>query len=162
MMKLGVVLVLVAVIVLYLSRSRMASAPPQMPAVHLGDVPRVLQSVVSAGRDGTFGVVLFGERGQPPAEVDALNVQFSVENGRVGLDWVLLAPLNIAARERVTAFFKKQGSPLAPRSMNNVDYLRTEKGDLATLCEAMLRSVFSVTETQRMDLIAEGFTWSSK
>jgi hypothetical protein len=159
-MKLALVVVLMVVVVAFLvRRATTSSAVPPLPTVRLGDVERVFRSVDATRRDGTFGVFLFGERDQQPAEMDALNVQFSVENGRVGLDWVLLSPLNVAARDRVVAFFEKHGSPLSPRSMNDVNYLRTEKGDLARLCKDMLSSVFAVADTQRMDLIAEGFEW---
>ncbi len=154
------VVAVLAIVAVLLSRTRAAPVLASMPQVRLGDVSRVFQLVSSTQRDGTFGVLLFGERGQPPAEMDALNVQFSVENGRVGLDWVLLAPRNVEARDRVVAFFERSGSASTSRSMNGVNYLRTENGDLANLAVTMLRSVFGVTDTQEMPLIAEGFSWA--
>ena len=130
--------------------------------VRLSDIANILQRVSAAGEDGTFAVFLFGEKGEAPAVEDTLNLQFSVERGHTGLDWVLLAPRNIAARERVTVFFAQRGSPLTQRSANGVDYLRTERGDLAALARELLTRVFGVTDQQSMDLVAEGFEWEGE
>ena len=133
------------------------SDPPPSPNVHLSDLPRIFNLVAEAQIDGTFAVFLFGPNGSPPHETDALNLQFSIENGRVGLDWVLLADENVAAADRVMAFFAQQGSPLIHRMENDVVYLRTESGHLPRLGTELLRSVFGVTQGQEMHLIAEGF-----
>jgi len=155
--KLPIVIAAGTAVVVYWLLARSKQATEQR--VRLAAIPRALHLVSSAREDGTFAVFLFGENGRPPAGEDALNVQFSIENGRVGLDWVLEAPGNLAARDRVTAFFAKHGSPLGERTMNDVSYLRTESGDLAPLCRELLRSVFGVTDRQEMQLASEGFTW---
>ena len=139
---------------------RQAAANPRQ-LVRLADIPGVLQLVSATRHNGTFAVFLFGEGGKPPAPKDALNVQFSIEHRRVGLDWVLLAPANIAARGRVAAFFEERRIPLTTSTMNDVSQLRTETGDLAALCSDLLRTVFGVTHAQEMELISEGFAWSS-
>lgn len=138
-------------------RARASSGTP--PQVMLADISRLYARLAATHKDGSFAVLLFGESGQPPAERDALNVQFSIEGGRVGLDWVLLAPPNVAARRKVDAFFAERGSPLTEHTANGVSYLRTENGDLPALCRDLLRSVFGVTDAQHLFLIPEGFTW---
>ena len=147
-----------AIILIYLFIVRARRAPKQF--VRLADIPRVLQLVSATHRSGTFAVLLFGESGKSAGR-DALNVQFSIEHRRVGLDWVLLAPANVAARDRVTAFFEERRSPLTLSTLNEVSQLRTETGDLAALCSDLLRSVFGVSDVQEMQLISEGFAWSS-
>jgi hypothetical protein len=116
-------------------------------------------AVVAAKEDGSFGVFLFGKNGSPPAKDAALNVQFSIEDGRVGLDWVSNGQLNDMERARVEAFFRERGAPMSPRSANGMSYMRTESGDLPTLAQELLRTVFGVTDEQDMLLIAEGFAW---
>jgi hypothetical protein len=152
-------LALVAVIALNARHRRRASTGVETPEVRLSDIPSIFARVAATRKDGSFAVLLFGETGRPPAEKDALNVQFSIEGGRVGLDWVLLAPLNVAARQKVTAFFAERRIPLTEHTMNGVSYLRTESGDLPSLCRDLLRDVFGVTDGQLMFLIPEGFTW---
>lgn len=159
--KLPVLIAAAIAIVYVLIARRRQTKTDAMQMVRLADVPRVLELLSATHRDGAFAVFLFGEAGQPPARKDALNFQFSIENGRVGFDWVLLSELNVAARDRVTAFFERRRSPLAMNTMNDVNQLRTETGDLVALSRDLLRSVFGVTEGQNMELIAEGFTWSS-
>ena len=41
--------------------------------------------------------------------------------------------------------------------MNDVDYLRTEQGDLVALCGDLLAEVFGVSNQQEMDLTVDGF-----
>jgi hypothetical protein len=123
------------------------------------DIPRIFDRLVEAKRDGSFAVLLFGRDGAAPAKVDALNVQFSLQEGRVGLDWVLVAPLNVAAQRDVAAFLRRQGATARRREENGVKYLRTEEGDLVRLCQSLLREQFGVTANQRLRLIASDFTW---
>jgi hypothetical protein len=47
------------------------------------------------------------------------------------------------------------------RESNGVEYLRVEGERIGELVQEFLREEFGVTSDQRMDLIAEGFTWSS-
>jgi hypothetical protein len=132
------------------------------PAVCLPDVPRVVRMLREAGSEGAFAVLSFGKNSAAPAEQDALNVQFSVEDGRIGLDWVLVSPLNIAEESRVLTFFNREGRPVESRSRNGVSYLRIEDGDLAALCELLLARLFGVTAEQELPLIAEGVSSRGK
>jgi hypothetical protein len=159
----SVILAAVALVVIATVVARsVRTAPAAMPNVRLGDVTRVYELVAATRKDGAFGVLLFGKNGAPPAAVDALNIQFSIENGHVGFDWVSNGQLNDPEIARVSAFFAQQGATLSSRSMNGVNYLRTERGDLPKLAQDLLRTVFGVTDHQDMQLIAEGFTWTDQ
>jgi hypothetical protein len=131
-----------------------------LPALTLRDVPKVLSALSSTGRDGHFAVFLFGPDGQPPAQMDALNIQFSIEGGRVGIDWVLLAPLNLESQSRFVEFFEKKARAVIRRENNQVKCLRVEGEGLAELMQDFLASEFKATSDQKMDLIAEGFVWA--
>ena len=115
-----------------------------MPAVTLSDIPAVFSALVEAGQDESFAVFLFGPAGQPPAAVDALNVQFSIEGGHSGIDWVLLAPLNLESQAQFVQFFTRRGRQVLPREMNQVKYLRVEGDHLAELMQELLRVEFQV------------------
>jgi hypothetical protein len=130
-----------------------------MASVTLNDVPRVNSLLTRTMDDGRFAVVLFGPDGEAPAPVDSLNLQFSIEDGRVGIDWVLLAPMDVNASDRVSAFFSAEDVPVRKLEMNNVSYMRVEEGDLITLFQDSLVQVFRVTPDQHMTLISEGFAF---
>jgi hypothetical protein len=129
----------------------------EMLSVSLLDVPRVLSSLSATGKDGSFAVFLFGTKGQPPAKVDALNVQFSLEGGRPGIDWVLLAPLNLESQVKFIGFFTQKRLTLLHKEQNDVKYLRVEGDHLAELLQGFLSGEFGVASEQRMKLIVSGF-----
>jgi hypothetical protein len=145
--------------IVFAVRGQRSSRAAAMPSVTVRDIPGVLGALSATARDGNFAVFLFGADGQAPAETDALNVQLSIEGGRVGIDWVLLAPLNLESRSRFVAFFERKGQTVGAREMNDVKYLRVEGGEPAALLQEFLSSEFKVAPEQKMDLIAEGFVW---
>jgi hypothetical protein len=128
--------------------------------VALSDVPGIFAALSSTGKDGSFAVFLFSAAGQVPATVEELSVQFSIEAGKMGIDWVLLEPPNLASQSRVGTFFERKGYPLLRRRMNEVEYLRVEGEQLADLLQELLRIEFRVTPEQKMNLIASGFAWA--
>jgi hypothetical protein len=134
-------------------------APAPLPSVTTEDIPAVLAALSSDGEDGDFAVFLFGESGQPPAAMDALNVQFSVERERMGIDWVLLAQLNVDNQMRFVAFFESNGRSVQRRQLNDVRYLRVEGDGLAELLQQFLLTEFGVRSDQTLELIVSGFAW---
>jgi hypothetical protein len=129
------------------------------PTITLAQVPELYDSLASVPNDGHFAVVLFGEAGGAPRAVDALNLQFSVEGGRLGLDWVLLAPDNVANEERVHTFLSDRGFQVQSIEVNDVPYLRVEGANLPEIGQALLTELFRVTPSQPMYVIVEGFEW---
>jgi hypothetical protein len=93
---------------------------------------------------------------------DAVNLQYSVEQGAVGLDWVLLGKTNIADKEKVSAFASQQGHPMTERVMNHVHYLRTEGRDLDKLGVSVIVDYYGIPRDAKLDLITEGFEWPQK
>jgi len=136
-------------------------APPrELPPVTLGEVPRVFAALTSTARDGNFAAFLFGAGGEPPAPMDALNLQFSIDGGRMGIDWVLLAPLNVESQTRFVEFFERKGRSVLRLEGNGVRYLRVEGDELPQLAQEFLVAEFQVLREQKMKLIAEGFIWA--
>jgi hypothetical protein len=72
--------------------------------VRIGDIRRVFQRLAASGTDGTFAVFMFQPNGASKPTTDELSVQFSIESGRPGLDWVLEDAANVAAKDRVEGF----------------------------------------------------------
>lgn len=88
---------------------------------------------------------------------DYLNLQYCVEQGVVGLEWVLLGPRNIADKKRLTNYMKHQGHKVIAKEMNDVAYLRVEEGDIIQLGLNIVRDFYSIPEDAVMGLLVDGF-----
>lgn len=155
-MKLVVVFLIFLVIIFFLVRYKPRSAPPV--AVPVYDIPRVFAKLQATGADGSFAIFAFLPDGAQGGE-DAVNIQFSVENGRIGLDWVLEGPTNIRDQEKVNVFLRGKGFLPERREMNDVTYWRVEKGEIATLCQDIIREVYHQPADLPLEFIHEGFRW---
>ena len=96
----------------------------------LADIPAIVTKLGTL-HDGSFAVFMFASCHSPGT--DAINLQYSVKRGAVGLDWVLLGDANIADRDKVAAFASQLGHAMSEETMNKVHYLRAEGRDLDTL-----------------------------
>jgi len=126
--------------------------------VKMTDIPAIFDKLRVGGKDGSFAVFIFTPLGKAsPGE--AINLQFSIEQGQIGLDWVLLGPLNLRDKEKFLQFAGKLGHKVVAREGNKVKYLRVEEGDLPKLCEASIRDLYAISSDTGLGFIPEGFTW---
>jgi hypothetical protein len=128
--------------------------------VTVANLPRILATVSASTRAPTFAAFVLTTPDQPDAK-DAVNLQFSLENGRAGFDWILLAPRNIKDKDRFVDFLHRQGHSYSERKMNGVAYLRIEDGDLVQLCSDVVTKLYARPRDEPMDMIVEGFDWTS-
>ena len=148
----GAVALLLAII--WLIRSRVA----EQYQVHIADVPMVFQQLRESGSEGAFAVFMFTDHGRL-GEENGINLQFSIENGIIGLDWVLLAPVNVRDEQRVFDFLKARHAKPRRVTENGVTYLRAEEGDLVQLCQHIMSGLYGIKATEAVDLLPEGFSW---
>ena len=148
----AVVIALVAVV--FFVRSRIAPTY----RVSVRDIPQVITQLSASRSPPAFAAFILVPPDRPD-QGEAVNLQFSIENGRVGFDWVLLAPPNIRDQERFIAFARASGFAPSKREENNVQYLRVEDGDLATLCSEIVTKMYGWPENEPFDMITEGFVW---
>jgi len=137
-------------------RSRVA----EQHVVQLSDIPQVYERLKEQGSEGAFAVFMFSDHGKL-GEEGQVNIQFSVENGTIGMDWVLIGPVNIRDEKRIDDFLRLRGSPANRREGNGVRYLRTEQGDLTVLCRDIIKGLYGVKGNEGIDLVPEGFSWRS-
>jgi hypothetical protein len=122
------------------------------------DARQVLEQVRASKGHPTFAVFMFSTPDRASSE-DVLNIQFSVENGKAGFDWVLLAPRNIEDEALFVDFARQRGYTPARHEMNNVKYLRVEAGDIARLCSDVISELYRIPASMKVELITEGFAW---
>lgn|SRR5678815_3519479 len=125
----------------------------------VADIPGILAKLATL-KDGSFAVFMFDSA--PSHGEDAVNLQYSVERGTVGLDWVLLGKTNIADKEKIAAFASKLGYSLTEQEMNKVRYLRTEGRNLDKLGTGIIVELYRIPRDSKLELITEGFEWPAK
>ena len=108
--------------------------------------------------DVRYAALAFGTPDRP-SDRDALNIQISAENGKIGFDWVLLAPRNIEDKERFEAFARATGAEPLHRSMNGVSYLRIEHGNPARFAASVVTEMYGLPTNEPLVLFHEGFVW---
>jgi hypothetical protein len=149
-----VAVIAVAAIVFLLTRP----VHPTLAAT-VADIPAIVAKLATC-KDGSFAVFMFDS---PLSSAgDAVNLQYSVEHGAVGLDWVLLGKTNIADKEKVYAFAAQVGHSMTEREMNNVRYLRVEGRDLDKLGTSIIVEFYGIPHDAQLGLITEGFEWPPK
>jgi hypothetical protein len=129
------------------------------PKATVKQIPELLAAMSSPSSFPTFVVFLFTTPDQP-GDDNAINLQFSLEDHKAGLDWVLIAPRNLRDEDRFVAFARSAGFEPERHEMNNVSYWRIETGDIASLCRRVITDLYRIPATQPLDLIVEGFKWA--
>ena len=152
-----IAVVAVAAVVLVIAVLRTRIVRPVR--VTVAEFPRILAAVSASTRTPTFAAFVFTTPDQPEPK-DAVNLQFSLENGRAGFDWVLLAPRNIKDKESFVEYLGRRGYSYSERKMNGVAYLRIEDGDLAQLCSDVVTRLYARPRDEPIDMIVEGFDWT--
>jgi hypothetical protein len=142
----------IALLVL-LVRSRIA----RTYAVTARDIPEVISQLQRSGKNGHFAVLMFVPPGSSDGE--AANLQYSIEQGAVGLDWVLLGPRNIADQKRISEFASKAGYRLDEHERNRVRYLRLTGSGISDLGAKIIRELYQIGPDTKLEMITEGFQW---
>jgi hypothetical protein len=85
----------------------------QIDTVSLAEIPRVYEALQSTGEDGSWAGLI-----PPKSDSDDdeyLNVQFSIESGAIGFDWLLVSSINVHSMIRVNC-----GVSLRPCTSNPI------------------------------------------
>ena len=99
---------------------------------------------------------------EPDDEDPYIDIQYSVHDGVLGLDWVLIEEQNIADKDRITRFIAELGHTVAELEMNGVEFLRVENGDLAALGMSIVKDCYQVTNKQSIWFTRLGFLIDSQ
>lgn len=124
----------------------------------LGQIPVVVEHLRQKGHDGSFVIFTF----QPSATSnpdDAINIQFSIASGRIGLDWRLNSPANIRDKDKFEGFAAAHGQRVQLMETNQVQYFRVEQGDLPLLCQGVIIELYAMRPDVKLDLAVQGFPW---
>lgn len=129
------------------------------PVVRVDQMPRLLEQMVENGVHATFAALMFKSPNAPAGEDPVVNLQYSIEHGIPGFDWVLLSVRNIADQVRVRVFLEGAGYTVMDRTMNGVRFLRVVAGDLAGLGMRLCTEVYGLALDADLSLVAAGFEY---
>ena len=154
---LGVVLVsfLLAIGVAAYSLLRNRVVAPKR--VKVSQIPEVVRQLQVGNVESSFVVFTFDPRGGVPNADTAVNLQYSVSQGRVGLDWALVASANIADKDDIAEFIEKNHHQAAEKETNGVRYLRVEGEGVAALGMQIVNEFYHLDINTDLNLIMEGF-----
>jgi hypothetical protein len=112
----------------------------QTKMISVNDIEDVHHQISSQAMETSFAVFVFTptRNGEAPLEV-----QFSIEKGVTGLDWILMSEPNKREKSRVIQFALDKGFEWQECEMNDWVYLRTEQGDLVGLCTALINDLYA-------------------
>ena len=156
MKAIGLVLLVLFCVAVFLYLRRRASTGGGF--VTTRDFPGLCNALQRSGKAGSFWVVLV------PATAGrdgyAANLQYSIEDGVLGADWVLVAERNIEDKDQFLACLQGAGARVTEKERNGVRYLRaTGAPDLALAGQELLHRVYAVTADDDLQLIVTGFPW---
>jgi hypothetical protein len=127
-------------------------------AVELRQIPQVLGELPTGLSSPVFATFMFNAPDQPSSD-NTLNIQFSVEKGMVGFDWVLLGDKNIRDERSYVDFARAAGYEPILEQLNGVKYWRVERGDLAQLCEDVITKLYNHPQDEPVEMVVYGFDW---
>jgi hypothetical protein len=141
-------------------RDKAVSVPRVLKSieVQVGDLPAVVEAM-SRGSAAVRWAALAFTTPDRATDDDALNIQISIENGKVGFDWVLLGPRNIEDQEKFRTFVRARGIEPVRRTVNGVQYLRVESADAADLAASIVTEMYHLPPSEPLGLFHEGFDW---
>ena len=129
----------------------------EYPLIYINEVPALIEQLNLGEGFPRYAVLMYVPKDSRDGE--HVNLQYSAENGVVGLDWVLLGGRNIEDKEAIAFFCKRLGHLFTECEMNGVNYLRAEGYGLAELGMQVLNQFYRFGPEDRVKLLVEGFEW---
>ncbi len=141
-------------------RGKGVTIPRLLKAVEVrpDDLPAIVEAMSRGSANVRYAGLTFSTPDRPSAD-DAVNLNISFESGKVGFDWVLLAPRNIEDQEKFRTFARAHGVEPTNRSMNGVSYLRVEDAHVAKFATSVVTEMYHRPPTEPLGLFHEGFEW---
>lgn len=150
-----IVLIIGALVILFFIIRNLRKIKVIIPqTISVQEIPKVYNDLIKNGKDPSFAVFMFPANDHS-IEENSINLQFSIENAKIGLDWVLLGSANIQERKLFENYMRKNRMTPVLKSLNGVDYLRVEGERLDKTCYNFLRTVYGFSNESEVDYIIE-------
>lgn len=130
--------------------------------IKVAHIHDVVEQLSEKGQDGSFAVLMFIPPKLSRNNNNDVNLQYSIEFGITGLDWVLLGPRNLKDKNRISIFLKKHGFKVLNFDMNDVRYFRIEEKDISLAGIQIATKFYGLTLDEDIELLIHGFTWDEE
>ena len=128
--------------------------------VRVSQLPSVVEQLRTKGKHASWVVFMFYT---PIASVSTddqcINLQYSVDDDRVGLDFVLLGPRNIEDKKSLAKFIASKGHAVTEMELNEVCFLRVEDGEVAALGVSIATEFYQLERGTEIGLLFRGFEY---
>lgn len=128
-----------------------------MNLVASADIPEIIAQLQVSAKEGNASVLTIAQDGSPDG--DGIRLQFSIDHGVVGLDWVLLGHRNVSDHSRIAEMAAALGYHVEERDLDEVRYLRMTGQGIAELGTAIIRDFYGIHPATRIPMLTVGFTW---
>ena len=120
--------------------------------VDISHIPKVFEILSATKAEGAFGTFIVPVK----EKNDSLNIQFSYEDNRIGLDWVLLGEINKDNKDKFLEYAKRKGYRLIQKEGKGVKYFRAVEGDLVDLCQSIILELYDYNPNAPFGLVYHG------
>ena len=90
---------------------------------------------------------------------NAVNLQYSIAGGVVGIDWVLIGPRNVADKMKVIDFALSLGYRLEERDENGCRFLRMIGSGISELGAGIIHDLYKIDRNTKLEIMTQGFEW---
>lgn len=149
-----VLLLLLAGMAIYLFWRARRDPGVQRKTVAVADIAKVFREISTQAVETSFAVFII-QRGESD---DPVEIQFSVEDGKAGVDWILMSPPNIEEKPKVIEYAVSRGFEWREKEMNDWQYMRIDDGDVAGLCMSLITDLY---EAEQVELKYGGFRYTA-
>ncbi len=137
-------LLLLAGIAIYLLWRSRRDPGVQRTTIAVADVAEVFRQISAQAVETSFAVFIIQREG----DEDPVEIQFSVEDGKTGLDWILMSQPNIDEKPKVIEYAASRDLEWQEKEMNDWQYMRIADGDLAGLCTSLIADLYGATQVE--------------
>jgi hypothetical protein len=158
-MKYLIILLVLAVLLIlgikFISGIGLEQLPIKFYSAQISDTADVFEMLEKTGADESYVILAFNSvECFPDSHIE---LQFSIESGEIGFDWVLLGEEKIRDEEKFRKIASSRGYKIEEHVENGVEYLRVTEGDLVSLCRQIMKDVYKVADDQPVEVIAKNF-----
>lgn len=136
-------------------QTKIEELPMKFYSAKISDAAEVFRMLKETGKDQSYAIFVFNsEEALPDSHIE---LQFSIERGSVGFDWVLLGPEKERDKAKFESLARERGYEFTESEENGVRFIRVDRGDVLNLCRIVMKDLYKVSEEQPMEVIAKEF-----